>query len=130
MKKQTKKQVKEAVDALIEYKRKEAKLKPQPKKICIPKTYTAMYQAQVKLLEGTEKKVHSLIGQKVKVIYQHSLSPIQVLGKTGKIVRVIQDVNGYRVYEVAFNIKLPSYSLLTGKPVLTFSDTDVELVTK
>lgn len=123
----SKKQEKKVINALLKYAKEQSKL-VKIKKIHIPKKYKLTFQKQIRSLKTNERRVNRLIGEKVTVIYQPSSAPIQVVGLTGKIVRVIQDVLGYKVYEVAFKTKVPSYSFRTGKPVLTFSETDVEFL--
>ena len=122
-----KKRENEAIKAFIKWSQAKTKL-VKVKKIRIPKKYTFAYSEQVKCLRNTKRRTDRIIGERVRVLFQPSHSPVQVVGLTGKIVRVIQDVNGYKVYEVAFKTKVPSYSFRTGKPVLTFSETDVEFV--
>src|ERR1035437_4848722 len=108
---------KAAIAAFVKWSQAKTKL-VKVKKIRVPKKYTFEYGEQVKRLRTNERQTNRLIGEKIKVLFQPSHTPVQVVGLTGTIVRVIQDVHGYKIYEVAFKTKVPSYSFRTGKPVL------------
>jgi hypothetical protein len=124
----SKKEQAKAVKALIEGQEKLIIKKIYKTKKVSKKQYNKDLNSYLCRISNQSSILLAYIGEPVRVVYQAPSSQLKLVGKTGKIVNIISDTLGNRIYEIAFREKGISSVHRVSKLNLTFSEDEIEFV--